>query len=242
MLREIHRTVSGQFVSSNPDNHQYYLDLKKSDDFDALIEKRAESLDAARLDRYYYDALRRVMECTDETCVTGYRIWEHELEWRGRRAARQGYLFFGAPNERSTAVPPRDFYLYFIPLHDAPHFRDEKAADEVFFHLSGADDRFHGTLRGYAAALDLASTSSGHAKATYQSKATSFLRDLVNWLQKHMASAFEVVYQGRRKRLPEWARGHSLRELSGISPAERINLRDLVNAVAGICLETHFAD
>ena len=49
VLREIHRTVSGQFVSSNPDNRQYYLDLKKSDDFDALIEKRAESLDAARL-------------------------------------------------------------------------------------------------------------------------------------------------------------------------------------------------
>ena len=242
VLREIHRTVSGQFVSSNPDNRQYYLDLKKSDDFDALIEKRAESLDAARLDRYYYDALRRVMECTDETYVTGYRIWEHELEWRARRAARQGYLFFGAPNERSTAVPPRDFYLYFIPPHDAPHFRDEKAADEVFFHLSGADDRFRGALRGYAAALDLASTSSGHAKATYQSKATSHLRDLVNWLQEHMASAFEVVYQGRRKTLPEWAKGHSLRELSGISPAERINLRDLVNAVAGICLETHFAD
>ena len=184
------------------------------------------------------------MECTDEIYVTGYRIWEHELEWRARRAARQGYLFFGAPNERerSTAVPPRDFYLYFIPPHDAPHFRDEKAADEVFFHLSGADDRFRGALRGYAAALDLASTSSGHAKATYQSKATSYLRDLVDWLQKHMASAFEVVYQGRRKTLPEWAKGHSLRELSGISPAERINLRDLVNAVAGICLETHFAD
>ena len=54
VLREIHKTVSGQFISSNPDNRQFYLDLKKTDDFDALIEKRAESLDAARLDRYYY--------------------------------------------------------------------------------------------------------------------------------------------------------------------------------------------
>ena len=40
VLREIHKTVSGQFISSNPDNRQYYLDLKKTDDFDALIEKR----------------------------------------------------------------------------------------------------------------------------------------------------------------------------------------------------------
>ena len=242
VLREIHKTVSGQFISSNPDNRQYYLDLKKTDDFDALIEKRAESLDGARLDRYYYDALRRVMECTDETYVTGYRIWEHELEWRARKAARQGYLFFGAPNERSTAVPPRDFYLYFIQPHEPPRFKDEKTADEVFFHLTGADDQFREMLRGYAAALDLASTSSGHPKATYESKASGFLRNLVGWLQEHMGSAFEVGHQGRRKALLEWAKGQSLRDVSGISPAERINFRDLINAVAGICLESHFAE
>ena len=246
VLREIHKTVSGQFISSNPDNRQHYLDLKKIDDFDALIEKRAESLDAARLDRYYYDALRRLMECTDDTYVTGYRIWEHELEWRARKAARQGYLFFGAPNERSTAVPPRDFYLYFIQPHEPPRFKDEKNPDEIFFHLSGADDQFREALRGYAAALDLASTSSGHPKATYESKASGFLRNLVGWLQKHMGAAFEVGHQGRRKVLLDWARGskrgHSLRELSGISPAERINFRDLINAIAGICLESHFAE
>ena len=182
------------------------------------------------------------MECTDETYVTGYRIWEHELEWRARKAARRGYLFFGAPNERSTAAPPRDFYLYFIQPHEPPRFKDEKTSDEVFFHLTGGDDRLRNVLRGYAASVDLASTSSGHAKATYDSKASGFLRDLVNWLQEHMGSAFEVAYQGRRKALLEWAKGHSLRELSGTSPAERINFRDLINAVAGICLETHFAD
>ena len=220
VLREIHKTVSGQFISSNPDNRQYYLDLKKTDDFDALIEKRAESLDTARLDRYYYDALRRVIkERDDETYVTGYLIWEHELEWRTRKAARQGYLFFGAPNERSTAVPPRDFYLYFIQPHEPPRFKDEKKSDEVFFHLTGADDQFRESLRGYAAALDLASTSSGHPKATYESKASGFLRNLVGWLQEHMGSAFEVAHQGRRKALLEWAKGHSLREVSGISPA-----------------------
>jgi Family of unknown function (DUF6079) len=39
VLREIHKTVNGQFISSNPDNHQFYLDLKKTEDFDALIDK-----------------------------------------------------------------------------------------------------------------------------------------------------------------------------------------------------------
>ncbi len=242
VLREIHKTVSGQFISSNPDNRQFYLDLKKTDDFDALIEKRAESLDSSQLDRYYYEALKRVMECTDQTYVTGYKIWQHELEWLDRKAARQGYLFFGAPNERSTAVPPRDFYLYFIQPFDAPHFTDGKKADELFLRLTKPDDEFRAALGNYAAALDLASTSSGHAKSTYESKSSHFLRDLVQWLQKHMTDAFEVTYQGRTKSLTEWAKGKSIRELTGLGSHERINFRDLVNTIGGICLGAHFQD
>jgi len=242
VLREIHKTVSGQFISFNPDNRQYYLDLKKTDDFDALIEKRAESLDFSQLDRYYYEALRQVMECTDQPYVTGYKIWQHELEWPERKAARQGYLFFGAPNERSTAVPPRDFYIYFIQPFDAPHFKDEKRPEELFLRLTKTDEEFRTALGNYAAALDLASTASGHAKSTYESKASNFLRGLVQWLQKNMTTAFEVTYQGRAKSLTEWAKGKSIRELSGIGSHERINFRDLVNTVAGICLSSHFQD
>jgi hypothetical protein len=242
VLREIHKTVSGQFISSNPENRQYFLDLKKTDDFDALIEKRAESLDPSQLDRYYYEALRRVMECTDQTYVTGYKIWQHELEWLDRKAARQGYLFFGAPNERSTAVPARDFYVYFIQPFEAPPFKDEKRSDEFFLRLSHADDEFRTALRNYAAALDLASTSSGQSKSTYEAKASNFLRNLVQWLQKSMTTAFEATYQGRTKPLTEWAKGKSIRELSGLGAHERINFRDLVNAIAGICLTTHFQE
>lgn len=241
VLREIHKTVSGQFISFNPDNRQFYLDLKKTDDFDALIDKRAESLGQAQLDRFYYEALKRVMECQDTTYVTGYKIWQHELVWQEHKAARTGYLFFGAPNERSTAVPHRDFYIYFIQPNDPPRFKDEKVSDEVFFRLKGSDDEeFQTSLKSYAAALDLASTSSGHAKSTYESKANGFLKKLVQWLQKHMTDAFEVTYQGRAKSMTEWAKGKSIRDLSGLSAHETINFRDLVNTIAGICLAPNF--
>ncbi|MBW6511065.1 MAG: hypothetical protein K0A93_02960 [Desulfuromonadaceae bacterium] len=266
VLREIHKTVSGQFISFNADNRQFYLDLKKTDDFDALIDKRAESLGQAQLDRFYYEALKRVMECQDATYVTGYKIWQHELVWQEHKAARSGYLFFGAPNERSTAVPQRDFYLYFLPPFDCPRFKDEKNADEVFLRLNlkgasiegrGASkssaslapnpspltpEDFMHSLKSYAAALDLAATSSGHAKATYESKANGFLKKLVQWLQKHMSDAFEVTYQGRAKSMTEWAKGKSIRDLSGLSPHETINFRDLVNTIAGVCLAPNFED
>jgi len=240
VLREIHKTVSGQFISFNADNLQFYLDLKKTDDFDALIDKRAESLGQAQLDRFYYEALKRVMECQDATYVTGYKIWQHELLWHERKAARTGYLFFGAPNERSTAVPQRDFYLYFIQPNDPPRFKDDKVNDEVFFRLKGADEEFQAALKNYAAALDLAGTSSGHAKGTYESKANGFLKNLVQWLQKHMTYAFEVTYQGRSKSMTEWAKGKTIRDLSGLLPHETINFRDLVNTIAGVCLAPNF--
>ena len=246
VLREIHRTVSGQFISSNPDNRQFYLDLKKTDDFDALIDKHIENLDNSLLDRFFYEALRRVMECKDTTYVTGYKIWEHELVWQEHKAARTGYLFFGSPDERSTAVPQRDFYLYFIQVYDPSpklkSFINEKNQDEVFLQLSGVNEEFQDSLKSYAAALDLASMSSGHAKSTYEAKANSFLRKLVGWLQKNMTTAFELTYQGRTKTMTEWVKGKSIRDLSGISPDETINFRDLVNTVTGICLAPRFAE
>ena len=240
VLREIHKTVSGQFISFNADNYQFYLDLKKTDDFDALIDKRADSLGSGQLDRFYYEALKRAMECQDATYVTGYKIWQHELVWQDHKAARTGYLFFGAPNERSTAVPQRDFYLYFIQPNDPPRFKDTREPDEVFFRLRGTDEEFQTALKSYAAALDLAATSSGHAKATYESKANSFLKKLVQWLQMHMSDAFEVTYQGRAKSMTEWAKGKSIRDLSGLSSHETINFRDLVNTIAGVCLAPSF--
>jgi hypothetical protein len=242
VLREIHKTVSGKFISFNPDNRQFFLDLKKTEDVDAIIEQRALTLDHPQLDRYYYEALKRVMECTDQTYVSGYKIWQHELEWLERKAARQGYLFFGAPNERSTAVPPRDFYLYFIQPFDQPHFKDEKKPDELFLRLTNIDDDFRKVLSNYAAATDLASTRSSQERVPYDQKASSFLRDLVQWLQKNMTTAFEVTYQGRAKSLTEWAKGKSIRELSGIGSYERINFRDLVNTISGICLGAYFQD
>jgi hypothetical protein len=238
VVGQIKSTVSGQFISQNPDNGQVYLDLKKTEDYDAIIEKRAESLDSTQLDRYYYEALKRVMECTDQTYVSGYRVWEHELEWIERKVARRGYLFFGAPNERSTAAPPRDFYLYFLQPFDPPRYQDEKRKDEVFFrlNLTAADDAFRTILRSYAAAVNLGSTSSGNAKDTYERKGTGFLRDLVKWLQEHMTTAFEVTYQGKAKPLLGWVKGKPL------GSGSRINVRDVVNTVGSVCLAPHFED
>lgn len=242
-LRETLKTVNGQFISKAPDTEQYYLDLKKDVDYDAQIEKRAEALSEDALDRAYYGAVRQLMERTDDSSyVTGHQIWQYQIEWQERRVERIGYLFFGAPNDRPTAQPERDFYLYFIQPFDPPRFRDEQKADEVFFRLKAPDETIKRLLGFYAAAQELASTASGGAKGVYLDRVRDTLREMSKWLQEKQLEAFEVTFQGKSKTLRDWTKGISLRDKARLGPDERINFRDVVNVIAGIALSSRFSD
>ena len=243
VLRETLKTVNGQFISKAADTEQYYLDLKKDVDYDAQIEKRAEALSDDAHDRAYYSAIRQLMERTDDTAyVTGHQIWQYQIEWQERRVERSGYLFFGAPNDRPTAQPERDFYIYFIQPFEPPRFRDDTKGDEVFFRLKGLDEAIKRHLSFYAAAQELASTASGGAKTVYLDKAKDALRDMSKWLQEKQMAAYEVTYQGKSKTLQEWTKGVSLRDKARLGPDERINFRDVVNVIAGLALNNQFAE
>lgn len=243
VLRETLKTVNGQFISKAADTEQYYLDLKKDVDYDAQIEKRAEALSDDALDRAYYSAIRQLMERTDDTAyVTGHQIWQYQIEWQERRVERSGYLFFGAPNDRPTAQPERDFYIYFIQPFEPPRFRDDTKGDEVFFRLKGLDEAIKRHISFYAAAQELASTASGGAKTVYLDKAKDALRDMSKWLQEKQMAAYEVTYQGKSKTLQEWTKGVSLRDKARLGPDERINFRDVVNVIAGLALNNQFAE
>ena len=240
VMREVLKVVNGQFITKANDTEQYFLDLKKNVDYDAQIDKKAATLDDEALDRAYYSAIRQLMECSDTTYVTGHQIWEHRLEWVDRKVDRSGYLFFGAPNDRPTAQPDRDFYLYFIQPFDPPKFKKEDIADEVFLKLVGRDAALTGLIEKYAAALDLAGTASGNAKTIYQSKAADSLKGMAKWLAEKQLAAYEVTYQGKARTLQDWLKGVNLRERARLDPSSTIAFRDVVNVVAGICLDKHF--
>ncbi|MFJ1300293.1 DUF6079 family protein [Pseudomonadota bacterium AL_CKDN230030165-1A_HGKHYDSX7] len=242
VMREVLKTVNGQFISKAPDTEQYYLDLKKDIDYDAQIEKRAEALSDDALDRAYYSAIKKLMECSDDLSYPGFQIWQYQIEWQERRVERMGYLFFGAPNDRPTAQPERDFYIYFLQPFNKPKFTDSNLSDEVFFRLKSPDEDYKRNLSQYAAALDLASTASSGAKSIYNSKADDALSAMSKWLQKNQSNAFEVTYQGKTKTLQDWSKGVSLRDRARLGPDERINFRDVVNIVSGLTLGQRFAD
>jgi len=242
VLKEILKTVNGQFISFNQENRQYYLDLKKIEDYDAKIELRAETLEPSTLDRYYFDALKRLMECSDSTYVPHYKIWEHNIQWPSHQIFRKGYLFFGAPNERSTAVPARDFYIYFLPVFDPPKYKDEKKPDEIFLKLDKSDPDLLRIVNKYAASRELAGLSSGAAKDAYEEIADKALSGLVKWLQLNMYKKYELTYQGKAKTIDEWKRSEKIKQKDLDQSGGQLNVRDYVNAISGALFSKCFEE
>lgn len=237
------KTVNGQFISKAADTDQYFLDLKKDIDYDTQIEKRAEALSEDALDRAYYSAIKLLMEQTDDSAyVTGHSIWQYQIEWYDRHVDRNGYLFFGAPNDRPTAQPERDFYVYFIQPFDPPKYRNENRPDEVFFILKTLDDDVRRHISFYAAAQELSLTASGSAKSIYLDRVKDALRAISKWLQDKQMGAFHVMYQGKSKPLQEWVKGVGMREKARLGAENRIKFRDVVNVVSGMALAPLFAE
>jgi hypothetical protein len=234
-LAAIMSTVSGQFISFNQENGQYYLDLKKDIDFDAQIATKSEGLGSEELNRYYFETMARLLEASDSTYVPGYRIWQHEIEWRLHGITRPGYLFFGTPNERSTAQPPRDFYLYILQPFDAPRFQDERKPDEVFYRLTKPDEQFINWLKLFAGAKEMAIVAGSGTRGTYEKKAEEYIKKLTGWLRDNLNQKFEVTYKGVSKPLLDWVKGQA-----GVR--SNLSSREMVNTVASVLLSTQFND
>jgi hypothetical protein len=242
-VAEVMKTVNGQFITRTGSPEQIYLDVSKNVDYDAEIEKRGESLDDEDLDNAYFQAILQLMERTDTpTHVTGHRIWQHDLEWVERKVHRSGYLFFGSPNDRPTAHPARDFYIYFVQPYDPPKFKDEEKPDEVFLRLANKDDALTGILRRFSAASALAAINTGSAKAVYSAKAEDALKAMRKWLREQQSTAFNVTNRGKTRTLGEWTKSFSVRDRAHAKADETVNFREYVNVAAGFLLAPHFAE
>jgi hypothetical protein len=233
IVEDIIKAVSGQFITVNEQNGQVYLDVRKDIDYDQKIEDRAESLSKDKLDEAYFRALETLLEQRDNPYVAGYRIWSYELAWAAKHVTRPGYLFMGAPNERSTAQPPRDFYVYFLQPYDPPKFTDEEKADEVFFRLATPDDEFTSALRRYAGSVALEAESTGQHRTVYGEKRQRYLQTMVAWLRKHMGDAITVTYCGEVKPLASWLAG---------AQGPRSTVKEQIDTVAASVITDHFGD
>lgn len=232
VLKDTMTTVSGQFIEYNEDNGQYFLDLNKDIDFDEKITQKAAVLDDSNLNRYFFDVVYYCLEWDQSEHVTNFKIYEHTLNWDSHNIFRRGYLFMGIPENRSTAQPPEDYYIYILPPYGNESYTDNKKDDEVFFGFKQNED-FKNDLKLYAAALSMKDLAEEKNKETYQNKANAYKKKLTRYLSENKNTCFEVIYKGLKKQLIEVLKGKYNKDFA---------FKETIDSAASICLDNYFTN
>lgn len=229
-LREIKDLMRGSYFRSNPNNGQYYLFVGDDIDPRGLIESHIRNVSKDVLDESYFDLLAVALSAPERKNIHQPRAREHEIEWLSRKVSRRGYLFFGSPNERNTAQPPRDFYMYFRQPHNPPVGTFDVHDDEVIFTLDKRDPDFEKQLRYYAAASELRRMGNSAHKKAFAAEADAVRKDLIKWLQDNLPTCCLVEYRGTK------------RKLADVTRKSFASVDELINNVASTLLETSFLD
>ena len=230
-LRDIMTTVSGQFIFHNDANNQYYIDVEKTVDYDEKIRQKSSLLSDSDLNHYFYEVVYSCLEWDKKQYVTGFNIYEHDLNWTSHNIFREGYLFMGLPGERSTAQPERDFYIHIMPPYgNAAGVKPDARDDEVYFFFNSTGE-FKGQLALYTAANNLAQISEGKDRESYQTKANMHRKKLVRFLNDNKNTVFDVEYKHVRHQTLEVLKGK-------YNPDATFG--DTIDLAASICLDEYF--
>jgi hypothetical protein len=229
VLRDIMTTVSGQFIVHNEANNQYYIDVNKVVDYGERIKQKAAVVAQGDLNRYFYQIVYGCLDWSEKQYVTNFEIYQYDLMWDSHNMFREGYLFLGLPDERSTAQPERDFYLHFMPPFDGGG-KAHDLEDEVYFYFK-PNDGFTEDLRFYAAAQSLEEISEGKERDAYAQKSQQMRNKLVRTLSAGKSTLFDVSYLGVRKQMLEVLKGRYDRDAT---------FKDTIDTAASLCLDGYF--
>lgn len=229
-LKEIMKTVSGQFIIHNDANNQYYIDVDKVVDYDERIKQKASMMAEGELNRYFYTVVYGCLEWEVRQYVNGFNIYQYDLNWDSHSIFREGYLFMGLPGERSTAQPERDFYIHIMPPFGDVSADTHNLDDEIYFYFIGSDE-FKEMLRMFAAANAQADISEGKDKDAYLSKAQMLKKKLVKYLSENKNTCFNVTYKCVMHQLIEVLKGKYNRDMT---------FKDTIDLAASISLDEYF--
>lgn len=195
--QQIITATSGQYFDKDAENGEYHLRIEGGINFDQKIKDYAATMADGQKDEYFFKFLEINLPLDHNTYRTGFRIWEHTVEWKSHKTYRDGYIFFGNPNEKSTTHPRQHFYMYFMPIFDESKKKRNHEEDEVYFIMDGLSDEFKqaGTLYGAALALEVRADSS--QKAIYRQKIDELNKKARALFDSEYVQITKVDYQGK---------------------------------------------
>jgi len=164
------KATSGQYFDFNDENGEYHLRTEGGVNFDQLIAQVAETMPQSRKDESFFKFIVEVFGITANPCRTGFQIYAHELDWRSHKVTRDGYIFLGNPNEKSTTHPKQHFYMIFMPVFQADKKTRNMEADEVYFVMDNLSEEFKNLVVLYGAAYSQYMSADTAQKVHYKGK------------------------------------------------------------------------
>src|SRR5690554_490698 len=195
--QQIITATSGQYFDKDAENGEYHLRIEGGINFDQKIKDYAATMADSQKDEYFFKFLEINLPLDHNTYRTGFRIWEHTVEWKSHKTYRDGYIFFGNPNEKSTTHPRQHFYMYFMPIFDESKKKRNHDEDEVYFIMDGLSDEFKQAVTLYGAALALEVRADSSQKAIYRQKIDELNKKARALFDSEYVQITKVDYQGK---------------------------------------------
>lgn len=195
--QQIITATSGQYFDKDAENGEYHLRIEGGINFDQKIKDYASSMADGQKDEYFFKFLEINLPLDHVTYRTGFRIWEHTVEWKSHKTYRDGYIFFGNPNEKSTTHPRQHFYMYFMPIFDESKKKRNHEEDEVYFIMDGLSNEFKQAVTLYGAALALEVRADSSQKAIYRQKIEELNKKARALFDSEYVQITKVDYQGK---------------------------------------------
>jgi hypothetical protein len=200
--KQIISATAGQYVEQNPLNTEFHLRTEGGINISQIVKEYADQAikrEPKTANEYWYDFLQHALGISGPNYRTGFKIWQHSLEWIDKKSFRLGYIFFGNHNERSTTEPIQQFYLFFSPIFS--DMERKNGEDEVYFDFSGLSDIFRETICLYGAARAKEGSAPSNQKQLFKNEVETHFKRAAELFEKEFVEATRVIYQNESKPL-----------------------------------------
>ena len=227
--QQIITATSGQYFDKDDENGEFHIRIEGGINFDQKIKDYADTMSDGQKDEYFFKFLETNLPLDNNPYRTGFKIWDHTVEWKSHKSYRDGYIFFGNPNEKSTTHPRQHFYMYFMPIFDESKKNRNHEEDEVYFIMDELSDEFKQSVTLYGAALSLEVRSPSSQNEIYRQKIIELNKKTRVLFDSEYVQITKVDYQG--KELP--LKGYPL-------PGEGSSKEQIFSEVASVVFEKWF--
>ena len=219
--------TSGQYFERNEDNGEFHLRTEGGINVDQIIKQQAETMSTAQKDTAYFEFMVEALGIEINSYRTGFRIFQHELPWASHKVNREGYIFFGNSNEKSTTQPKQYFYMMFMPIFQSIAPTQEE--DEIHFDMTGVSETFKNLVCLHGAAKNMIGASDSSQKDLYRAKKDDLFKKTKHAFDECYLKITKVIYKGEEKSL-----------ISYTLPPQGCTKMDIFDSVSSTVFEANF--